>query len=80
MPQGSPKRFKTAPIFLDFLTSLLDTFGDCYFFWFLAGFGECFSHAWGEKWNIAEDGAKIDRPCENAANTNENEGLTAREK
>ena len=29
--------------------------------------------------DIAEDGAKIDRPYENAANTNENEGRSARE-
>ena len=30
--------------------------------------------------SLFEDGAKIDRPCENAANTDENEGPTAREK
>ena len=34
----------------------------------------------GEKWDIAEDGAKIDRPYENVANTNENKGRAAREK
>ena len=51
-----------------------------FFWWFLDGLGECFSFVWSEKWDIAEDGAKIDLPCENAANTNENEGRTAREK
>ena len=80
--RGAPREPEKVPNgtyfcgFLDFFTGYV---WGVFFFWFSDG-GQCFSHVWGEKWNIAEDGAKIDRPCENAANTNENEGLTAREK